>query len=625
MRRVWWKWLVLWAGILICSGHAVSAETSQRSVLVLDQSSAGLPFNTALTSAIRATLNAGSTQPISFYSENLDANRFVGQQYEQDFARFLQAKYRDRPIDVVVAVGVAALDFILHNRAELWPSAPVIFTAIDETTASRLKLPENVTGLTMQLTLRDMVSVARMVVPDLRRIALVGDPLDRQTFYRHFKEEVPLIASQFEIIDLQNMRMAELKDRLGRLPEDTAVIYTGIYFDNEGISYVPGELVTPLAARANRPLIASISSHLNRGAVGGYIVQADPIGQQTARVALRILGGESASSIPVSRVPSALIFEWPALQRWNISEADLPAGSEVRFRQVGAWEQYRSHVLVAAGAIMLQAALITWLLFERRRRTLAEITSREAMAEMTYMNRRAGAGELSASIAHEINQPLTAVAVTASAALMWLRRDPPDLDEAREALEDIVKDTHRAGDVVKTIRAMFRKDSRPGSVDINRITKSVLELARVEMNKHGIEVQTELGQLPVFTGDAIQLQQVVMNLVMNAIEAMHAAETRVLRIRSEMATPSIMRLSVEDTGSGIGATDIDRVFTPMFSTKAGGMGMGLSICRTIVENHGGRIWAQSRPGGGATFRFELPVVTRSKEAQPVEPAEPVPA
>src|SRR5262249_26354308 len=158
--------------------------------------------------------------------------------------------------------------------------------------------------------------------PDLRRIALVGDPLDRQTFYRHFKEEIPLIASQVEIIDLQNMRMAELKDRLGRLPEDTAVIYTGIYFDSEGVSYVPGELVTPLAAWANRPLIASISSHLNRGAVGGYIVQADPIGQQTARVALRILGGESASSIPVSRVPSALIFEWPALQRWNISESD---------------------------------------------------------------------------------------------------------------------------------------------------------------------------------------------------------------------------------------------------------------------------------------------------------------
>jgi signal transduction histidine kinase len=310
------------------------------------------------------------------------------------------------------------------------------------------------------------------------------------------------------------------------------------------------------------------------------------------------------------------------MRRWSIGEADLPAGSEIRFRRFSVWEQYRPYILVAAGAIILQAVLIGWLLFERRRRSLAEITSREAIAEMTYMNRRAAAGELSASIAHEINQPLTAIAVTASAALMWLRRDPPVLEEAREALEDIVKDTHRAGDVVKTIRAMYRKDSHPGSVDINLITKSVLELARVEMNKHRVDVQTELGQLPVFAGDAIQLQQVVMNLVMNAIEAMHAADTRVLRITTELASPSAMRLSVEDTGSGIDATDIDRVFNPMFSTKSGGMGMGLSICRTIVENHGGRIWAQSRPGGGAIFRFELPVATASTQAQA---AEPVPA
>jgi signal transduction histidine kinase len=618
MRFVWWTWLVLLAAMGLCPGVAISAEPSQHSVLVLGQSSAGLPFGTAIASAIRTTLNGASKQPISFYSENLDANRFFGSRYEEDFARFLLAKYRDRHIDVVVTVGISALDFALRHRAEIWPSTPLIFAAIDEATAARLQLPENVTGLTMRLTLRDMVSVARIAVPNLRRIALVGDPLDRQTFYRHFKDEIPLVAAQFEIIDLQNMRMAELKDRLGRLPDDAAVIYTGIYYDSEGVSYVPAEIVPTLTAWANRPLVVNISSYLNNGAVGGYIVQADPIGQQTARVALRILAGESASRIPVSRVPSALIFEWPALRRWNIAEADLPSGSEVRFRQFGIWEQYRAQILAVAAAIILQASLISWLLLERRRRSLAEIRSREAIAEMTYVNRRAAAGELSASIAHEVNQPLTAIAMAAGAALTWLRRNPPNLKEAREALEDIVKDTHRAGDVVKSIRAMFRKDSRAGAVDVNRITRSVLELARVEMDKHRIEVQTDLGQLPVVTGDAVQLQQVVMNLIINAIEAMHTTAVRVLRIRSELTASSVIRLSVEDTGSGITAADLDRVFNPMFSTKSAGMGMGLAICRTIVENHGGRIWAQSRPGGGAIIRIELPAATPSTAIQPAE-------
>ena len=149
----------------------VAAESLSHSVLVLDQSSAGLPFNTALASAVRSTLNAESSQPISFYSENLDANRFFGSQYEEDYVRFLNAKYGDRPISVIIVVGVSALDFIERNRERIWPSAPVVFVAIDEATITRRLLPQNVTGATMQLTLQDMVKIARMVVPDLDAVA----------------------------------------------------------------------------------------------------------------------------------------------------------------------------------------------------------------------------------------------------------------------------------------------------------------------------------------------------------------------------------------------------------------------------------------------------------------------
>ena len=147
MRSMWRIWLMLLAAMGACPGVTASAQPLQRSVVVLDQSSAGLPFNTALASAIRTTLNATSKQPISFYSENLDANRFFGDDYEEDFARFLVAKYRDRHIDAVVAVGVAAFDFIVRHRAEIWPSVPVVFTAIAEAPASRLTLPDNTTGL----------------------------------------------------------------------------------------------------------------------------------------------------------------------------------------------------------------------------------------------------------------------------------------------------------------------------------------------------------------------------------------------------------------------------------------------------------------------------------------------
>ena len=394
----------------------VAAAPPERAVLVLDQSSAGLPFNAAVTNAIRSTVNAGSKSPISFFSEYLDANRFFSPEYENDFVQFLKAKYRGRQIDAIVVFGVSALDFIARRREQLWPSVPVVFAAIDEGTMSRRALPVNVTGATMQLTLFDMVNVARIVTPNLKAVAIVGDPLERQTFYRHFADEIPAVAAQFEIINLMDLPLAELAKRLSVLPDNTAVLYTGIYFTSDGVSYVPAELTSQIAQWANRPVVVTASSYLNKGAVGGYIVQSTPIGQEAGRMVLRVLAGESASNIPVAKVPSQLVFEWPALQRWSISENRLPPGSEVLFREPTVWERYWWQIALVIAIVLFQAGLIVALLHEHRRRRVAEIQSRQRVAELVHVNRIATAGELTASIAHELNQPLGAILANAETA-----------------------------------------------------------------------------------------------------------------------------------------------------------------------------------------------------------------
>ena len=191
------------------------------------------------------------------------------------------------------------------------------------------------------------------------------------------------------------------------------------------MSYVPAELTSQIAEWAKRPVVINVSSYLNKGAVGGYIVQANPIGQQAGRLTLRILGGESASDLPVVKVPSQLIFEWPALQRWKISEVLLPPGSEVMFHNPTVWEQYRAYILAVIAAILIQAVLIFWLLYEHRRRHHAEILARNTMSELTHVNRMATVGQLSASIAHEIKQPLASVITSAQAALRWPRKGQP--------------------------------------------------------------------------------------------------------------------------------------------------------------------------------------------------------
>jgi signal transduction histidine kinase len=257
-----------------------------------------------------------------------------------------------------------------------------------------------------------------------------------------------------------------------------------------------------------------------------------------------------------------------------------------------------------------QAASIGWLIYEHHRRHLAEVQARNSMAELTQLNRFATAGELSAAIAHEVKQPLTGMLTMANAAIRWLSRENPDIGRARDALDQVVVAGHRANDVITNVSAMFRKDTQEKTpADLNKLLRTVLALVYIDLRKHSIETQVNLSeQLALVIGNEVQLQQVILNLVMNAIESMIlAAEPRMLSIKSESAGHDTVLVSISDTGGGIGVTDLSRIFKPMFTTKARGMGMGLSICRSIIESHHGQIWVSAGAPRGSEFHFELPV------------------
>jgi signal transduction histidine kinase len=230
------------------------------------------------------------------------------------------------------------------------------------------------------------------------------------------------------------------------------------------------------------------------------------------------------------------------------------------------------------------------------------------MAELAHVNRLATAGVLSASIAHEINQPLTGIVMQASAARQWLALREPRIEKARDALDQIESNGLRAGEIITSLRGMFKKETQARTpIDINKLIFTVLAIVRHELQKHGVELRTELDEsVPALEGDRVQLQQVVLNLVMNAIEAMQTGELRILNIRSRVSKPDFVHVAVEDTGTGIDPSNHDRIFDPMFTTKERGMGIGLSICHSIIESHNGRIWVTRGTDKGSIFQFELP-------------------
>jgi signal transduction histidine kinase len=254
-----------------------------------------------------------------------------------------------------------------------------------------------------------------------------------------------------------------------------------------------------------------------------------------------------------------------------------------------------------------------------REREAGDAAQRAAMqTELARVARVTTMGEMAASIAHEINQPLAAIANNASASLRWLGQDPPNVKRARSVLERVVSDAGRAGDVIGSIRGMLAKGGQErAELDVNDLIREVMTFARADLKHHGITARTELAEdLPHIAGVRVQLQQVLLNLIANAAESMASVEkrARVLTVRSQKSGDCDILVTVEDTGSGIDPADLERVFDAFFSTKPEGMGMGLSICRSIIEAHGGRISASPARGGGSVFQVSLPCDEPSQAA-----------
>jgi signal transduction histidine kinase len=596
--------------LLVTQAHG-QADVKPKRVLMLHSFGPRFKPWSDYEQSIRSEISRRWQKPVDFLDQSLVNARLEDENSEALFAEYLHALYTFRSVDLIVAIGAPAAAFVQRYRQRLFPVTPMVFTAVEQRRVQYEKLTENDTVVAVAHDFPAAFDNILRVLPLTKTIAVVNGASPNETFWlEELRRELAPLTGRVELRWYNEKSFEEILIDAAGLPPHSAIFWHLMNVDAAGVAHEANDALNKLSSLANAPIFSYDGSFFGEAIVGGPMYSVHNLGQITAAVAVRILNGEKAGDIKTPPTGfAAPIFDWRQMQRWGIAESSLPPGSTIYFREPTMWERYWWQIALITAVILLQAGFISALLNAHRRRRLAEVQSRQRVAELVHVNRIATAGELTASIAHEINQPLGAILINAETADAILNSPSPDIAELKDIVKDILRDDQRAGEVIRRMRSLLKKTPfELKSLDFNDLVRETVELVVAVGRKVELVSVITPDALPIL-GDRIQLQQVILNLVANGIDAMKGttSENRILSIRSSRFE-KFAQLSVSDRGPGIPEDKLKEIFEPFFTSKAEGMGMGLSIARTIVEAHKGQIWAENRDHGGATFRLRLPLV-----------------
>jgi signal transduction histidine kinase len=613
------RFLVSLVVVLLATAIFLSTLTSSRAdaepkrIMMLH--SFGLRFKpwTDYAQFIRSEISRRAQRPIEFDDQSLLNARLTNDSTDGPFVDYLHALYAQKPPDLIIAIGAPAANFVQQYRPRIFPGTPMLFTAVEARRVRYDQLTEDDTVVAAAHDFPASFETILRVLPQTKTIAVVNGASPNETFWLgELKRETAPLAGRVELKFYNDLSFEDILRDAANLPPHSAIFWHLMNVDAAGVAHEANAALSRLSATANAPVFSYIDNFFGDATtVGGPMHSIEELSTVAATVAVRILNGEKAGDIKTSPTRyAAPRFDWRQMQRWGISESDLPPGSTVLFKPPTMWAIYRSQILTVSGVILLQAAFIALLLQERRRRHSAEMDSRQRMVELAHVNRFSTAGEMAASLAHEINQPLGAILNNVETAKIILEAESPDLNELKEIVGDIDRDNRRASEIIRHLRSYVMKAPfEKKDFDLNDLVSETVSFLSPQARARQVVLRSKLTSSPLrINADRIQLQQVLSNLILNAIDA---ASDPTLAERAVMVATQdgeFAEVSVSDTGRGVPEEVAKNIFDPFFSTKKHGMGMGLSIVRTIVTTHGGQIDFENRNGAtGAVFRLKLPL------------------
>jgi len=609
-------YLGLFVAASLPSARAEAVERSRRGELkrVLVLHSFGREFRpwSEYARDIKNELERQSRWPLDIQEHALLTARFNIPGPEAPFVEYLHSLYQGVTPDVVLSIGAPAARFAQRYRAKLFPDTPLILTAVEDRLIDRAGLGSNDVVVAIRNDFMAAFENILQVLPDTKSVAVVigASPLER-FWVEEVKRELKPLDGRVELVWYSDLSFEEILKRASKLPPGTALFWGLMSVDAAGVVHESDIALRSLHAVANAPIFSYQEPFFGDGPVGGPMHLIAETSSRTVRAAIGILGGAKPASINSETIGfSAPRYDWRELRRWGISESRLPPDSQILFREPNIWERYRWQMLMVAAAFLVQGGLISGLLHERRRRMVAEVESRQRLAELAHANRYSAVGELTTSIAHELNQPLGSILTNAETAELMLSANTPDINEVRQILADIRRDDQRASEVIRRLRSVLKKTPfEIRDIALNGTVREALGLVKAVADGRRIALTyTPLTTDLHVRGDPVQLQQVILNLIINAMDAVTDADAGRREISvSTLRAGNQAEIRITDTGPGIAAADLAKVFDPFFTTKPQGMGMGLAIVKTIIEAHHGEIVAANHAAGGAQFTMRLPI------------------
>jgi len=737
--RSWRSWTLVFCWLLLTASPLIAAEPFR--ILQIYSNNRLLPANLAVDAGLREVLTPLlETGEVELHTAYLDVIRFPSAEDDAEMATFLQSRNGEHPPHVVLTFGPQAAEFYRDRQDDLFPDARWLVGTSTLPSLQELGIADKVGGRLMQLSLVPFFKWLPRMLPDLRRLIVVTGAADfDRKWEAQAQEECRVLPEGITVEFWSGLPLGTLCERAAQLPADAAILYLTYFQAPDGDAWFPRDVAAQLAETASVPIFGPYDTYLGTGVTGGVVTGFRDLGADIAQQALAVRDHpDNAHATLLQSLPPRFRFDHRQLKRWGIDEGDLPADSEIRFSAPSLWETHRATLLVVAGLLLVQTALVIGLLlgrarqkriqrdlrqseqrfsgifqssptaislirqsdgilldvnpsweqlfghgrdeaihhtpielgilpdvsfedlrnffatgrglqnFEQAIRTQTgesrwinlscdriqlageecyvvmakDITDRHSLEEaresLAQASRLSLVGELTASIAHEINQPLAAILSNADAFFAALRSGKPLPPEQIQAIiEDIRRDDLRAAEVIRKVRNLLRHQRiERDPVDPAMLIREAMRLLRHDAARRGVQLECRLPQtLPSVLVDRQQIEQVLVNLVLNAFDALQITPVGSRSvIVAAVAMAERCEIKVQDTGPGIPADSRDRIFDSFHTTKPNGMGLGLALSRSIIQQHGGKLWLLPEKASGATFCFTLPLVSGHPDA-----------